>query len=98
MTHKRESELSRCTRCGRQAGEEDKFCAQCGLFLRDAYIDQRLFLALVHEKEGRSREARQELERLLDAEPDHVLGNHILGTLTSTREHSNWPSNAIRKL
>ncbi len=73
--------LLRCNRCGRPAGEQDKFCAECGLFLRDAAIDQRLLLALVHEREGRSQEARRELERLLALEPDHVLANHLLGTL-----------------
>jgi tetratricopeptide (TPR) repeat protein len=71
----------RCTRCGHLAGESDKFCAECGLFLRDAHVDQRLLLAMEHEREGRHREARRELERLLDNEPDHVLGNHLLGTM-----------------
>ena len=68
----------RCTRCGRIAAETDKFCAECGLFLRDAHIDQRLLLALVHEREGRSEEARHELQRLLQAEPNHVLLRHEL--------------------
>ncbi len=71
----------RCPRCGRLSVEADKFCAECGRFLRDASIDQRLLLALVHEREGRGREARQELQHLLDAEPDNVLGNHQLGNL-----------------
>ncbi len=43
--------------------------------------DQRLLLALDHECKGRSRDARYELERLLAADPDHILANHILGTL-----------------
>src|ERR1039457_4648752 len=71
----------RCPRCGKVGATTDKFCAECGHFLRDASIDQRLLLALVHEREGREREARQELQHLLDAEPDHVLGNHQLGNL-----------------
>ena len=75
------SNLLRCARCGRLAAEQDKFCAECGLFLRDAAVDQRLLLAMVHEREGRSQEARRELERLLTMEPDHVLANHLLGTL-----------------
>lgn len=74
-------QLIRCRRCGRQASPEHKFCAECGLFLRDAFVSHRLLLALAHELEGRSGEARQELERLLDAEPEHVLANHLLGTL-----------------
>src|SRR5438105_14904527 len=71
----------RCTRCGRPVADQDKFCVECGLFLRDAAIDQRLLLALVHERDGRSQEARRELERLLAMEADHVLANHLLGTL-----------------
>lgn len=70
----------RCSRCGRPAEEQDKFCAECGLFLRDAYLDHRLLLALVEEKDGHSREARQQLEHLLQADPNHVLANHMLGT------------------
>src|ERR1039458_4310372 len=70
----------RCSRCGRPAAESDKFCAECGLFLRDAFLDHRLLLALVEEKDGHSREARQQLEHLLQTEPDHVLANHMLGT------------------
>jgi tetratricopeptide (TPR) repeat protein len=75
MKEKAKISDDRCTRCGRVASETDKFCAECGLFLRDAHIDQRLLLALVHEREGRSEEARHELQRLLQAEPDHLLGN-----------------------
>jgi tetratricopeptide (TPR) repeat protein len=72
---------ARCPRCGHQPGAADKFCAECGRFLRDASVDQRLLLALVHEREGRGAEARQELQHLLDAEPGHVLANHLLGNL-----------------
>jgi tetratricopeptide (TPR) repeat protein len=71
----------RCPRCGKLSATADKFCAECGRFLRDASIDQRLLLALVHEREGRGKEARQELQHLLDAEPDNILGNHQLGNL-----------------
>src|SRR5271157_3775764 len=71
----------RCPRCGHVGSAADKFCVECGRFLRDASIDQRLLLALVHEREGREWEARQELQHLLDAEPDHVMGNHQLGNL-----------------
>ena len=71
----------RCPRCGHLGGAADKFCAECGRFLRDAAIDQRLLLALAHERDGRGREARQELQHLLDSEPDNVLGNHQLGNL-----------------
>ena len=71
----------RCLRCGREAADTDKFCAECGMFLRDAYIDHRLLHALWYEREGRSRDARRELERLLEGEPDHVLANHLLGTM-----------------
>ncbi|HET8797612.1 MAG TPA: tetratricopeptide repeat protein [Thermoanaerobaculia bacterium] len=70
----------RCTRCGRVPQPVDKFCAECGSFLRDAFIDHRLLLAMLHESLGQSREAQKELERLVDIEPDHVLANHLLGT------------------
>ena len=80
MTDKAKGLDHRCNRCGRVAAETDKFCAECGLFLRDAYVDLRLLLALVHERDGRSEEASHELQRLLQAEPDHVLANHLLGT------------------
>src|SRR5438552_3274021 len=73
--------LIRCSRCGHAAGEQDKFCAECGMFLRDAFVDQRLLLALVHERDGRSQESRRELERLLIADPENVLANHLLGNL-----------------
>jgi len=77
---KQASSDQRCVRCGRVAAETDKFCAECGFFLRDAHIDQRLLLALEQERQGRSEQARHELQRLLQAEPDHVLANHLLGT------------------
>ena len=70
----------RCERCGRVAEAKDKFCAECGKFLRDAFVDQRLLLALQLEQEGRSREARYEIERLLENEPEHALAHHLLGT------------------
>ena len=73
------SSAMRCSRCGYCAGELDKFCAECGLFLRDAYIDHRLLRALAEERDGHSRNARQQLEYLLQAEPKHVLANHLLG-------------------
>jgi tetratricopeptide (TPR) repeat protein len=81
MTATDTNPVLRCSRCGRQAQTADKFCAECGQFLRDAYVDHRLMMALDDEVQGRSREARGELVRLLDGVPDHVLGNHILGTL-----------------
>jgi tetratricopeptide (TPR) repeat protein len=70
----------RCSRCGRKAAAQDKFCAECGLFLRDAFLDHRILHALVEEKDGNGREARLQLERLLQSEPDNALANHILGT------------------
>jgi tetratricopeptide (TPR) repeat protein len=73
--------MMRCARCGREAAETDKFCAECGMFLRDAWVDRRLVSPLALESEGRHREARRELERLVESEPDHVLANHLLGTV-----------------
>jgi len=70
-----------CSRCGCDFHPQDKFCAQCGAFLRDAWVDHRLLFALTLERDGRSSEARLELERLLQSEPDHVLANHMLGNL-----------------
>ena len=81
MTTDADDRPLRCTRCGREAEMEDKFCAECGMFLRDAWLDHRLLLALSYEREGRGKEARRELTRLLEIEPDHVLANHLLGTL-----------------
>jgi len=71
----------RCTRCGREATDADKFCAECGLFLRDAFVDHRLLHALSQRIGGNYREARRELERLVEMEPDHALANHLLGTV-----------------
>lgn len=71
----------RCTRCGHQAADTDKFCAECGLFLRDAFIDHRVLHALVSASQGKQREARRELQRLLKGEPDHVVADHMLGTM-----------------
>jgi tetratricopeptide (TPR) repeat protein len=71
----------RCARCGREAAETDKFCAECGNFLRDAFVDRRLVSPLVLETQGRHREARRELERLVEAEPANALANHLLGTV-----------------
>ncbi|HEX6906148.1 MAG TPA: tetratricopeptide repeat protein, partial [Terriglobales bacterium] len=73
--------VSRCPRCGYDFQPQDKFCAQCGAFLRDPWVDHRLLLALTLERDGHSAEARQELERLLLSEPEHVLANHLLGNL-----------------
>ena len=71
----------RCPRCGRTAADTDKYCAECGMFLRDAFVDHRLLHALWHQQEGRNKEARQELQRLVEAEPEHVLASHILGSM-----------------
>jgi tetratricopeptide (TPR) repeat protein len=71
----------RCSRCGHNAADTDKFCAECGLFLRDAFIDHRLLHAMVQETECNYRESRRELERLVEAEPDNVLANHQLGNV-----------------
>ena len=72
MTDKTTGDPLRCNRCGREAAAEDKFCAECGMFLRDAFVDQRLLLALLHEQQGRSRESRREIERLLEEDPNKV--------------------------
>ena len=71
----------RCSRCGHEAADTDKFCAECGLFLRDAFVDQRLLHALVPESEGKHREARRELERLVESDPANALANHLLGSV-----------------
>ena len=71
----------RCMRCGREAAESDKFCAECGNFLRDAFVDQRLLTSLVLERDGDAQEARRELERVIEIEPDNVLANHLLGSM-----------------
>ncbi|HEX9633126.1 MAG TPA: tetratricopeptide repeat protein, partial [Gemmatimonadales bacterium] len=73
--------MMRCQRCGREAAATDKFCAECGMFLRDAWVDQRLLLPLRLEMEGRHREARRELERLVAMEPEDPLTHHLLGTV-----------------
>ena len=71
----------RCTRCGHEAADTDKFCAECGFFLRDAWVDHRLLHTMVLEIEGKHRDSRRELERLVEAEPDNVLANHLLGNV-----------------
>ena len=71
----------RCSRCGREAGDHDKFCAECGMFLRDAFVDQRLLAPLLLETEGKSGEARRELERLVEMQPGNALAHHLLGTV-----------------
>ena len=77
----RESVTMRCTRCGREAAESDKYCAECGMFLRDAFVDRRLLAPLVLQTEGKHREARRELERLVAMEPENALANHLLGSV-----------------
>ena len=54
----------RCTRCGHVGGEKDNFCSDCGAFLRDAFIDEKLLFALQQQTEGNDKEARRALERL----------------------------------
>ena len=49
----------RCTRCGHVAAESDKYCAECGMFLRDAYVDHRLLHAMAQEVEGKYRDSRR---------------------------------------
>ena len=80
MSQQKSTPIPRCQRCGRLAAETDKFCAECGNFLRDAWTDRRLLLSLSQEQAGNSRDAQRDLERLLEIEPDNVLANHILGT------------------
>ena len=79
MTDSESVALLRCSRCGREADPQDKFCAECGMFLRDAFVDSRLLLALVHEKEGRSRDARRELEMDGASQPEGVHRGRIAG-------------------
>ncbi|MEX0892624.1 MAG: tetratricopeptide repeat protein, partial [Gemmatimonadota bacterium] len=71
----------RCPRCGHDAAATDKFCAECGMFLRDAFIDHRILHALHRETAGEHREARRELKRLVEAEADNALAHHLLGTV-----------------
>jgi tetratricopeptide (TPR) repeat protein len=63
------------------SGEKENFCCECGAFLRDAYIDQKLLFALQQQTEGNDKEARRALERLIEDDPNHVLANHLLGNL-----------------
>ncbi|MFA6958048.1 MAG: tetratricopeptide repeat protein [Thermoanaerobaculia bacterium] len=79
-TEIRTAPATRCERCGHLPATTDKFCAECGNFLRDAWLDHRLLLAMAHQQEGRVRESQQELERLIAADPDNVPANHELGT------------------
>ena len=71
----------RCKRCGYQPSEEDNFCAECGHLLKDPHVDQRILLALAAVRDGRQKEARQELVRLLEGDENNSLANHLLGTL-----------------
>jgi tetratricopeptide (TPR) repeat protein len=71
----------RCTRCGREAAEADKYCAECGMFLRDAWVDQRLLSPMLLESEGKHQDARRELERLVEMQPQSALAWHCLGTV-----------------
>jgi tetratricopeptide (TPR) repeat protein len=80
VTEKEENLELRCGRCGQRAPARAKFCSECGSYLREQFIEQHLLLALAHEREGRGKEARQELLNLLDADPNHVLANHLLGS------------------
>jgi tetratricopeptide (TPR) repeat protein len=57
------------------------FCAECGMFLRDAWVEQRLLAPLLLESEGRTQEARRELERLAEMQPKNALAQHLLGTV-----------------
>jgi tetratricopeptide (TPR) repeat protein len=61
--------------------EKDKFCAECGMFLRDAWVEQRLLAPLLLEMEGKPQEARRELERLVEMQPQNALAQHLLGTV-----------------
>ncbi len=49
--------------------------------MADTTFDDQVLHALNLERDGRSRDAQYELERLLDSQPHHVVANHILGTL-----------------
>ncbi len=73
--------VERCPRCNASCAPHHKFCAQCGRFLGEESVDQRLLLAMAHEREGRNDAARQELQGILEADPGHVLANHLLGSL-----------------
>ena len=64
-------------------------------FLRDASIDQRLLLAVVHEREGRGREARQELQHLPTPNPTTSEVTTNSGTFGSTKVCWTKPSNTI---
>ena len=71
----------RCPRCGHEAAETDNFCAECGMFLRDAFLDHRVLHALTLETEGSHRATRLELERLVESDPENALARHLLGTV-----------------
>ena len=71
----------RCPRCGQEAADTHKFCAECGMFLRDAFIDHRVLHALGLETEGSHRDARRELERLVESDSENALAQHLLGTV-----------------
>ena len=40
----------RCSRCGHSATDTDRFCCECGMFLREGYVDTRIMAALQAEE------------------------------------------------
>ncbi|MFQ5678962.1 MAG: FG-GAP-like repeat-containing protein [Gemmatimonadota bacterium] len=46
----------------------------------------RLILARIHQEAGRGQEARQELERALEADPDHLAARYALAELEALTE------------
>ena len=42
----------RCKRCGHQPDDTAKFCAECGLLLKDPHIDDRILLAFASARDG----------------------------------------------
>ena len=65
--------LSRCQRCGYDFQPQDNFCAQCGAFLRDPWVDHRLLLALTLERDVR------ELSRLRQGHMLRALLDRLAG-------------------
>ena len=77
-----DTQTLRCSRCGREAQAEDKFCAECGMFLRDAskIVEHRygiLALQVVFERDGRRTTGRTRGKNICRAHTSQRWGTAI---------------------
>ncbi len=90
-------ELMRCGRCNTEVKKEHKFCHDCGNYLGENAIKQRLLAALEHESHGQIEQAINEYRAVLEIDPNNVIARKLLGACYFGQGMIDWAIEQYRK-